>query len=162
MQAILFRAITTCVWVSLLCAATTASGQVTDSLATLQSSIKAGDRLRITDRAGGVTDGKLRGLSPDSVQLIVKRDRSFDIAESSLARIERVTRGTKRGALAGFVLGAVFGLVQASGSCNGGCAGPAPNGWKLAISAASGGFGAGVGALIGSATSVHRLVYEHK
>lgn len=162
MQAILLGTITTCVWVSLLFAPTTASAQVTDSLATLQSSIRAGDRLRITDRAGVVTNGKLLGLSLDTLQLTLSPGRSFQIAEPSLARVERVTRATVRGVIIGLFIGAATGVVAVAEACNRGCYGPGKNEWMLPVAGVFGGIGAGVGALIGSAIPVHRLVYENK
>ena len=120
MHAILFRTITACVWVSLVCVATTASAQGTD-LTALRTEIEPGSRLRITDRAGVVTEGELLGLSPDSLRLIVPPGRLFEIAKPSLARVERVKRATLLGTIAGLLAGAAVGVLVADSSCNRGC-----------------------------------------
>jgi hypothetical protein len=164
MKASLSRSIAASVCVALFCAATTASAQVADSLSALQSSLEPGDRLTITDRAGVVTDGKLLSLSRDSLHLSVAPDGVLDVPESSLARVERVTRNTKKGAVIGLLVGATIAVVMTvtTPSCNGGCIGPSREAWLLPLVGMFGGIGIGAGALIGSTRSTQRLVYERK
>jgi hypothetical protein len=160
MKASLFRSITVFVCASLLCTPTTASAQVAASLSALESSLEPGDRLRITDRSGIVTDGKLLRVSQHSLQLAVPPGGVLDIAESSLTRVERVTRGTRKGALIGSFLGVSVGMVGLASLSS---LGPGPRGAELVLPITLfAGIGAGIGSLIGSTRSTHRLVYIRK
>jgi hypothetical protein len=137
-----------------------AGAQVADSLRDLHTSLHGGERLTITDQAGVVTHGRLIELSDQNIRLMVRAAGPIDVAESSLAKIERVRSGTRRGAVVGLMAGAVAGvLAVALTPCDSVCGGPSKQAVLLPAAAIFGGIGAGIGAVMGAARPGHQLIY---
>ena len=149
-----------CCVVAALGVTSVAGAQVADSFHDLQTSLHGGERLTITDEAGVVTKGRLIALSDQSIQLMVQPVGPIDLSASSLAKIERVRSGARKGALVGLMAGAVTGaLAVALTACDPSCVGPSKQAVMLPAAAIFGGFGAGIGAIIGAARPGHQLIY---
>jgi hypothetical protein len=140
--------------------ATVAGAQVPDSFHDLQASLHGGERLRITDETGRVTNGRLMALSDQSLRLLIQSGQ-VDVSASSVVRIEHVRSRAGKGALVGLIGGAVAGVVAiaATPECQGICIGPSKESVILPAAGLFGGIGAGIGALIGAAKPAHRLIY---
>jgi hypothetical protein len=112
----------------------------------------------VLDRSGIETTGKLLGLSPDSlVILVADAERRFDVAD--VARIQK-RDSLKNGTLIGAAVGVAMGLIAAGISdCPGNHPGGACPGFRAAAAVASTGFytglGAGVDALIRGRTTLY-------
>jgi hypothetical protein len=126
----------------------------------VEGQVDPGARIRVTVDSGSqrVRIGTLIALDADSLQFRPAKDSSVvSLAAASLTRIERSTRRTSnagRGALIGALAGAGTGLILgllASGEEGGFYEVGA--GEVFAGSLLLGGLGAGVGALIGAATT---------
>jgi hypothetical protein len=149
-----------CVAVAVFGVTSVAGAQVADSFHDLQTSLHGGERLTITDQAGLVTNGRLMALSDQSIRLMVQAAGPIDVSASSLAKIERVTSGARRGTLVGLIGGAVAGvLAVALTPCDSFCVGPSKESVMLPAAAIFGGIGAGIGAVIGAAKPGHELIY---
>lgn len=117
------------------------------SFTELQSALKIGDRVRVTDLSGKTTQGQVAGVARSSLSLTVD-GRQQELPE---AAIQEVTRRRPdpwwNGALVGAAIGAGSGLVVKRLNCGAtdcGEGGLVDPGFKL-IGA---GMGAGVGALV--------------
>jgi len=153
--------VTGCVAAAVLCLTTLAGAQVASSFRGLQSSLHGGERLRITDQAGVVTNGRLTTLSDQSLRLIVQSAPAIDLPESSVAKIEHVTSRVRKGALAGLLGGAAVGAMAVflTPPCKSFCIGPSRGAVILPVAGMFGGIGAGIGALIGAAMPDRRVIY---
>ena len=146
---------TSIVMVSLL-VASTADAQVPGSFRDLHSLMRTGDGLTITDRAGEVTKGRLLAVADRSLR-IRSESGPRDVAEASVATIERVRSRTRKGMLIGLVSGAVIGAVAVTVTSSGGFD---RGQFILPAALLFGGLGAGVGAAVGVATPEHRVVFQ--
>ena len=136
-----------------------ASGQsITDRWPQLASSRLP--TVYVLDRSGIETTGKLLGLSPDSLVLLVAgAERRFDRAD--VVRIQK-RDSLKNGTLIGAAIGVVMGLASAGISD---CPGPRPGGAcpgaRAALALVStgmyAGIGAGVDALIRGRTTLYQV-----
>ena len=112
----------------------------------------------VLDRSGIETTGKLLGLSPDSLVLLVAdAERRFDRAD--VARIQK-RDSLKNGTLIGAAVGVAMGLLAAGLSdCPGAHPGGACPGFRAATVVASTGIytglGAGIDALIRGRTTLY-------
>jgi len=131
-----------------------------------QDPVPFGARIRFaTDSSSGLVVGTLISADPDSLQLTTaKETRAMVVRTSSLVRFER-SRGLKpatgHGAVIGGLVGVLTGLalgVAASAEEDNGCCYEVGGAEIAGASAVLGLFGAGIGALIGSAS--HREKWE--
>ena len=84
----------------------------------------------------------------------------IELAASSLAKIERVRSGARKGALVALMAGAVAGtLAVALTPCDPSSMGRSKESVMLPAAAIFGGIGAGLGAIIGGARPGHQLTY---
>jgi hypothetical protein len=138
---------------------TVAGAQVASSFCDLGGSLHGGERLRITDKLGSVMNGRLIDLSDQSLRLMV-RSAPVEVAEASLAKIERLASNARRGAWLGLIMGAVVGSVAVALSH---CEDPFGCSIKraaiLPVAGISAGMGAGIGAGIGAMSRTGRVVY---
>src|SRR5215207_2429179 len=95
------RMIFACVAIAVLGVPASAGAQVASSFGDLQSVLRGGERLTITDHAGVVTNGRLIALSIQSLQLRVEPAVPVDLSEGSVAKIERVASNAGKGAVVG-------------------------------------------------------------
>jgi hypothetical protein len=98
----------------------------------------------VTDRTGMETRGKLVGLDPDSLRLLVDgAERRFDVAD--VVRIEK-RDGLRNGAIIGAIVGVAMGSVAAGLSdCPGDYPGGACAGFRAAALTVSTGVYAAIG-----------------
>ena len=148
--------------IAMLGIAALANAQVAESFRDLQASLHGGERLRITDKTGVMTNGTLVAFSDESLRLLVEAAGPMDVSAPSIARVERVTPRARRGALVGLLGGAAAGTlwVAMTPECEGFCVGPSKGEAIVPVAGILGGIGAGIGALIGAAKPGHRLVYR--
>jgi hypothetical protein len=115
----------------------------------LNTRLKPGDTVWITDAQGREVKGRIRDLGPSALTL----DGTGTIAADAVQLItERLDRPIGKGALWGLATGAVVGAVS------GATADEETGFWMLVGAVFYGGIGAGVGALAGACTPGKSLV----
>ena len=135
------------VGVILLATMTATSGwaqQPTNSMAELQSKIKADDELKIIDRNGKSTTGRFVSMSGSSLTLLVSGTRQ-DFPEATIREIKQRRPHGSKGIVIGAAIGGVAGGVTFGAAHPGADSG---NGGTTAMGVVMGtGIGAGVVAL---------------
>ena len=123
------------------CASASAFAQKpTLSFAELRTVLKASDYVRVVDRSGKETTGKLATLTDASIQ-ISKKSKTREVARTDILRIVRIDKdSTLDGKLIGGVVGA--GLMTVGAVQDGGC--------DYAICAVTIPMGFGIGVIVGS------------
>jgi hypothetical protein len=120
----------------------------------LNTRLKPGDTVWLTDAQGREVNGKITELHDASITL--NSNGPTTLQADSVRLITRHTgRHTGVGALWGLIGGAVAGAVSFAGDDSGDCSG---GGCALAGAAILGGIGAGVGAVVGAFIPGHTLV----
>jgi hypothetical protein len=107
----------------------------------LDTRLKPGDRVWVTDAAGREVEGKIQSLSPDALTLKGDGPRKFAASEVSAIR-QRREDSLKNGALIGLAVGSALGATV--------CVGMASQddgnlGWCASFLGAYGAMGAGIG-----------------
>ncbi len=143
-------------------AAQTAEAQigVARSFEQLQSTLKPGATLDVTDITGHHITGNMADLSSSSITLIVEGMR-LELAKSEVKRVTQTHNRLLVGAIVGAASGAGAGLIFAAWECaleQSYCPGHSLfKGASLAL--AGGAFGTAIGAGVGFSKHTHRLVY---
>jgi hypothetical protein len=125
----------------------------------LDTRLKPGDTVWVTNAQGREVKGKIRELTPSALTLDGEGGRSYQAGDVWLV-VEYRGRNTAKGALWGLVAGAAGGALLGASSGNEGDYGT-QSGWALAGAGIFGGIGAGAGAAIGAmSTKPGRVVYR--
>ena len=125
----------------------------------LDTRLKPGDTVWVTDAQGREVKGKIRELTPSALTLDGEGGRSYQAGDVRLV-VEYRGRNTAKGALWGLVAGAAGGALLGASSGIEEDYGT-QGGWALAGAGIFGGIGAGVGAAIGAmSTKPGRVVYR--
>ena len=114
----------------------------------LDTRLKPGDTIWVTDAQGREVKGRIRELTPSALELDSGGGRSYQAGDVRLVA-QSGGRNTGKGALWGLVAGAAAGAVIGASSGNEGDYGT-QGGWALAGAGIFGGIGAGVGAALGA------------
>jgi hypothetical protein len=117
----------------------------------LNTRLRPGDTVWVTDAQGREVKGKIRTLSLEAVALKGDGDRTLAAAEVTTIRM-RETDTLRSGALIGLGVGAASGLA---GCAAGGATGPSDYAWCGAIFSA---IGAGIGVGIDALTPGRKIV----
>jgi len=106
----------------------------------LNTRLKVGDKVWVTDAQGREVQGKIHSLSPDALTLGADGSKTFAAREVSAIR-ERRPDSLKNGALIGLGVGGGLALV----ACFSFAEGSDDGGWCAAVVGFYGGVGAGLG-----------------
>lgn len=135
-----------------------ASAPRAQSFADLPNHLRPGQAVIVTDVSGTTVDGRLEGMTPTTLTVLVDGERR-EIADDRVARVQRRKREVARGAL--FGLGIGFGIGLAVGRSS------EPSGSPYVDTGAGAGniaggmlLGAAVGAGVGAAIQTRQTVYE--
>lgn len=127
----------------LLCPCRAAAQEPARSFDQLNTRVKAGDTIWVTDAQGRETKGKVRGLDAASLTLEDGNGRTFTAADVRVVQLKR-HENLKGGTLVGLGIGLGFGIVLAASGCDGGgCAVGV-----LMLAGMGAGIGCGIDALI--------------
>ena len=128
------------------------------SFGELGGALLSGKTVYVTDDAGRRIMGKVTDLSGGSLKLLVD-GKEASVPEARVRQITERRRNTGSYSVRGLAIGAGVGFVAglASPQCFG-C--PSPGEALAASMIGNAGLGAGIGALIGLATTHERLVYR--
>jgi hypothetical protein len=120
----------------------------------IQTRVKDGQRVSITDDQGQEFKGRIGALAADRLRMLVD-GKSVDVAYDRIVRIDRPNDSLANGALIGFGVGAALGLaVMAAGTgCEIGCLETGAGGYVAGM-LLMGGLGTGVG--VGIDALIHR------
>ena len=125
----------------LLAFAVAAAQEPVRSFDQLNTRLKLGDSVRVTDLQGREINGRILDLGPTALTL----DRSGAIQADAIGLIaEHAGRPVGKGALWGLAAGAVFGAVAVLAS------GEDEGGWYAVAAGYFGAIGAGTGAIVGA------------
>ena len=140
-------AILACVFLAFLLTLSAAQDPV-QSFDQLNTRLKVGDTIWVTDAQGREIKGKIRDLSPSALTL--EGDPAGTLPADTVRLVTvRMGRPVGKGALYGLLAGALAGAVI--GATGGGDDGGDGGGWYIAIGAGIfGGIGAGAGAVVGA------------
>jgi hypothetical protein len=127
----------------------------------LQSHIRIGDTVRVSEKSGQQTTGRIEALTPLSLRLAVKGTR-HDFEQSAVTRIERRNRDSVRnGVFMGAAAGALIGFLAGKNVHEGPCPPSQECGQASVIGTAGGVVWGGVGGWIADAL-IHKreVVYQ--
>jgi hypothetical protein len=131
-----------------------------ESFTDLQSTLRPGDTVDLTDASGAKTRGSVTGVQPSTLRLAVagiEREWAASEVREVRRRGDSVKNGAIIGAVAGGVVGGIGGWALGSLFVNEGASFAGPFLTVLALGAGGGaGIGAGVDALIPGRTLVYR------
>jgi len=141
MNASLATALTVVMTLTLVLAPVAATAQEpVKSFDQLNTRLKVGDTVWVTDAQGREIKGKIHSLSPDALTLGADGSKTFAARDVSAIR-ERQLDSLKNGALIGFGVGGGLALV----ACLGLAEGSGESGWCAIALGFYGGVGAGIG-----------------
>ena len=127
----------------------------------LQSHIRIGDTVRVTEKSGEQTTGRIDALTPLSLRLAVKATRR-DFEQSAVTRIERRSQDSVRdGVFLGAAAGALIGFLAGKSVHEGPCPPSQECGQAAVLGTAGGAVWGGVGGWIADAL-IHKreVVYQ--
>lgn len=134
--------------VVVLAPALAAAQEPVKSFDQLNTRLKAGDTVRVTDAQGREVKGKVLELAPSALTLDHDGPRTLQARDVQKVA-QRKGHPIAKGALWGLLAGAVGGAVIGAGSGNDSDVGT-KGGWAAAGAGIFGGIGAGVGAGVGA------------
>jgi len=147
-----------CFALSLVGGGTALAQTAADSFASTAGRLAASDKpVVVTTASAGKISGKLLDLSESSLTILVGHERRT-LQKSEILQVAEIHRHAGQGALTGLVMGAALGAVGMFLACAD--CGEESGAFALAGAIVYGGIRAGIGALVGAATTTERNVYR--
>ena len=77
----------------------------------IRQRVKENQQVRLIDDQGREWQGRIAALTPDSLTLVTRDRKKWDVPYGTILRIDRPHDGVANGAAIGFISGAVLGLA---------------------------------------------------
>jgi hypothetical protein len=129
---------------------------IANSFEELQTVLKKGQTVVVTDASGQRVKGKVSDLSASSLVVVIPEARTF--AEGTVTEIRSPAGSSRKGARIGGGVGAGLGAAVILAKCRNGpdCS------YALKVGAGYAGIGAAIGAGIGALNNAGRVVYRSR